>query len=126
MFENTDLTRRPMDSELTRPEPPPRKDYNESSSAHIEALPPTYKPRKRPGRTDGITPRFESMLEEAQRAGFEAGYRAAFQALGLDVRTVRVLRILPIREAVKILPSLVPTDRVAILRRLEEMPPGDD
>lgn len=125
MFDKIEETGVPIDAELTRPHAL-RKDYDESSGDAIEALPTNYKPRKRPGRTDGITPRFESMLEESQRAGFEAGYRAAFQALGLDVRTVRVLRILPVREAIKILPTLVPTDRVAVLRRLEEMPLGDD
>lgn len=100
--------------------------FEESSSDTIPALPVDFHPRKRPGRTDGITPRFENMLQEAQKTGFDAGYRAAFQALGLDARAVRVLRVINVREAVKVLGGLLPTDRVAILRRLEEMPPGDD
>jgi hypothetical protein len=103
------------------------KVQDESSRDAIPALADVeFKPRRRPGRTDGITPRFENMLQEAQRTGFESGYRAAFQALGLDAKAVRVLRVMNVREAQKILPNLLPTDRVAVLRRLDEMPPGDD
>lgn len=103
------------------------RKYDESSNDAIAQLPADYQPpRRRPGRTDGITPRFENMLQEAQRAGFEAGYRAAFQALGLDAKAVRVLRVMCVREAMKLLPTLPPTDRIALLRRLDDMPPGDD
>ena len=77
------------DLRLKRPTRTPEREPD-SSSDSIKPLPMEFKPRKRPGRTDGITPRFESMLEEAQRTGYENGYRAAFQALGLDARAVRV------------------------------------
>lgn len=100
--------------------------HEPSSSDSIKPLPADYVPRRRPGRTDGITPRFEAMLEEAQKAGFEAGYRAAFQALGLDARAVKVVRVVSQREAAKVLQSLALGDRIAVLRPLADLPQNDE